>query len=224
MVQAVFIDFYGTVVHEDGKVIRRVSQEIFDSGNVNDKSEIGTYWWKEFQTAFLASYGDNFKTQRELEYQSLYKTIQHFESTADAGRLSNKMFEHWIKPPIFEEAKQFFEICPVPVYIVSNIDREDIKKAIEFHGLKPTGVFTSEDAKSYKPRKELFEFALNSTGLSAGQVVHIGDSLSSDVEGASSVGIVAVWVNRSGREVPIGVRAVGNLLEVFDMELISKKD
>ena len=53
MIQAVFIDFYGTVVHEDGEVIRKVSQEIFDSGNVQDKSEIGTYWWNEFQTAFL---------------------------------------------------------------------------------------------------------------------------------------------------------------------------
>lgn len=220
MIQAVFIDFYGTVVHEDGEVIRKVSQEIFDSGNVQDKSEIGTYWWNEFQTAFLFAHGDNFRTQRELEYQSLHKTIQHFESAADVGELSNMMFEHWVKPPIFEEAKQFFEICPVPVYIVSNIDREDIQKAIDFHGLKPAGVFTSEDAKSYKPRKELFEFALNRTGLSAGQVLHIGDSLSSDIEGALSVGIAAVWVNRSERAIPAGVRAVSNLLEILNLGLI----
>ena len=89
-------------------------------------------------------------------------------------------------------------------------------KAIEFHKLKPTGVFTSEDAKSYKPRKELFEFALKNTGLPAEQVVHIGDSLSSDIKGASSVGIKAVWINRSGKEVPDGVISVGNLLEVYD--------
>ena len=102
------------------------------------------------------------------------------------------MFKHWIKPPIFEEAKQFFEICPVPIYIVSNIDRDDILKAIEFHGLTPTEVFTSEDAKSYKPRKELFEFALKSVGLPAEQIVHIGDSLNSDINGALAVGINAI--------------------------------
>ncbi|WP_075720335.1 HAD family hydrolase [Roseburia sp. 499] len=218
MVQAVFIDFYGTVVHEDGEVIRKISQEIFDTGKVRDRSEIGAYWWNEFQTAFLSAYGDNFETQRELEYQSLDKTLQYFNSTADAKILSNKMFEHWIKPPIFEESKQFFEMCPVPVYIVSNIDRDDILKAIEFHGLRPMGVFTSEDAKSYKPRKELFEFALRSTGLSAEQVVHIGDSMSSDIKGASSVGINAVWINRSDREVPDGVSSVRNLLEVYDTD------
>lgn len=218
MIKAVFIDFYGTLVHEDGEVIKRVSQEIFDTGKVKDKSEIGAYWWNEFQIAFNSAYGDSFKTQRELEYQSLSKTIQHFESSADAAVLSDLMFAHWVKPPIFEEAKQFLESCPVPVYIVSNIDREDILQAIEFHGLKPQGVFTSEDAKSYKPRKELFEFALSRTGLSAEQVVHIGDSLSSDVKGALSVGINAVWVNRGGREVPKGVTAVRNLLEVYETD------
>ncbi len=49
MIKAVFIDFYGTVVHEDGEVIKQVSQEIYSTGKVTDKSEIGTYWWNEFQ-------------------------------------------------------------------------------------------------------------------------------------------------------------------------------
>ena len=218
MVKAVFLDFYGTVVREDGDVIRKISQEIFDTGKATDKSEIGSYWWNEFQTAFISAYGDDFATQRTLEYQSLSKTIQYFNSSADPEQLSNMMFEHWIKPPIFEEAKRFFQICPVPIYIVSNIDRDDILKAIEFHGLTPTEVFTSEDAKSYKPRKELFEFALKNVGLPAEQIVHIGDSLNSDINGASSVGINAIWVNRSNRKIPEGVIAVGNLLEVFDTD------
>ena len=216
MIKAILIDFYGTVVHEDGEVIKKVSQEIFDTGNVKDKSEIGSYWWNAFQTGFFSAYGENFQTQRALEYQSLYKTIQYFHSTADATALSNLMFEHWIKPPIFEESKRFFEVAPIPIYVVSNIDRDDILKAIEFHGLQPTKVFTSEDAKSYKPRKELFKFALKNIGLSARQVVHVGDSLSSDIEGASAAGINAIWINRYGREVPVGVNAVSNLLEVFD--------
>ena len=83
MIKAVFIDFYGTVVHEDGEVIKQISQIIFDTGNVEDKSEIGSYWWTEFQTAFTSSCGEHFKTQRELEYQSLDKTIQHFKASAE---------------------------------------------------------------------------------------------------------------------------------------------
>lgn len=216
MLKAIFTDFYGTVVHEDGEVIRKVSQEICATGKVNDISEVGSYWWNEFQTSFNRAYGYSFETQRKLEYKSLEKTIQHFNSSANAEALSNLMFDHWIKPPIFEESKQFFEMCPVPIYVVSNIDRDDVFQAIKYHNLRPTGVFTSEDAKAYKPRSELFEFALNNVGLSAGEVLHIGDSLSSDVKGASSIGINAIWVNRSNREVPTDIIAVRNLLEVYN--------
>ena len=74
MVQAVFIDFYGTVVFEDGEVIHKISQEIFETGIVENKAEIGAYWWNEFQSTFLESYGDNFKTQREIEYQLISET------------------------------------------------------------------------------------------------------------------------------------------------------
>ena len=44
MLKAVFIDFYGTLVHEDGDVIREISQVIFNTGNVNDISDIGRFW------------------------------------------------------------------------------------------------------------------------------------------------------------------------------------
>ena len=218
MLKAVFIDFYGTVVFEDGEVIKQVEQEIFETGKAESTSEIGSFWWKEFQTAFHNAYGEKFETQRKLEHASLEKTIQHFSSSADAEALSNLMFDYWVQPPIFEESKRFFELCPIPVYVVSNIDSADVLQAIKYHGLKPAGVFTSEDAKSYKPRKELFEYALKNTGLSADEVIHIGDSLNSDIAGAASAGIKAIWVNRSNREVPEDVVAVSNLLEVFDTE------
>ena len=213
MVKAVFADFYGTIVFEDGENVSKISNRIYETGNEQSVSEIGSYWWNRFQKLFENAYGENFRTQRELETQSLIDTIEHFGSSEDGVKLSNEMFEYWVKPPIFEESKQFFDACPVPIYIVSNIDRSDVLQAIEYHGLKPAGVFTSEDARSYKPRKELFEYALEKTGLSPDEVVHIGDSLSSDVKGASSVGIRAIWVNRNNREVPEGVTAVKNLLE-----------
>ena len=216
MKKAIFLDFYGTVVFEDGESIEKISKIIQDTGEVKDSSEVGAYWWNEFYNVFVNAYGDNFRTQRDIELQSLAKTIEYFKSSADAVQLSNEMFEYWQKPPIFDEAKQFFETCPVPIYIVSNIDTEDIMEAIKYHGLKPAAVFTSEDAKSYKPRKELFEYALNATGLKKEQVVHIGDSLSSDIKGASALGIDTIWLNRRNREVPEGVCSVGNLLEVFD--------
>ena len=164
----------------------------------------------------MNSFGDNFKTQRELEHLSLVKTTEKFHSPANVEKLSEMMFEHWVKPPVFEDTDRFFEMCPVPIYIVSNIDRADILAAVEYHGFKPFGIFTSEDAKAYKPRKELFELAIKTVGISADEVVHIGDSLSSDIGGADSAGINAVWLNRNNREIPDGIISVSNLTGLFD--------
>ena len=67
MIKAFFVDFYGTVVYEDGEIIKKITQIIYDTGNVEDKSEIGAFWWNDFQNLFTNAYGDNFETQRALE-------------------------------------------------------------------------------------------------------------------------------------------------------------
>ncbi len=216
-IKALFVDFYGTIVHEDGEVIKKITDIIQKTGVAEDKSEIDSFWWKDFQTMFQNSYGDTFETQRALEEKSLEHTLAKFRSTADAKELSNLMFEHWVKPPIFEDSKEFFEKSPLPIYIVSNIDTDDINRAIEYHNLKPAGIFTSEDAGAYKPRKELFELALKKTGLAPEEVIHIGDSISSDVKGASALGIHTLWLNRFGKEVPDGVKSVSSLLQIFQI-------
>ena len=216
MIKAFFLDFYGTVVHEDGEVVKKISQLIYETGKAESPSEVDSFWWQDFQNLFNNSYGNTFETQRALEKKSIKHTLEKFASNENIDKLSNYMFEHWVKPPIFEESKKFFEISPLPIYIVSNIDANDVLRAIEFHQLSPSGIFTSEDAKAYKPRKELFELALNTTGLHADEVIHIGDSLSSDVKGASSVGIKAIWLNRFNKENSCGVDSITNLLEALD--------
>ncbi|MDE5576074.1 MAG: hypothetical protein K2J11_01630 [Oscillospiraceae bacterium] len=71
MIKAVFTDFYGTLVHEDGEVIEKICNEIFSTGNAESKSQIGSYWWQEFQNSFMNSFGDSFRTQRELQNLSM---------------------------------------------------------------------------------------------------------------------------------------------------------
>ncbi len=214
-IKSIFVDFYGTIVHEDGEVIKKITDIICKTGRVEDPSEVGAFWWKDFQTMFTNSFGEAFETQRVLEERSLIHTLERFGSDADATVLSDMMFAHWIKPPIFEDSREFFEKSPLPVYVVSNIDTSDILQAIAYHDLHPAGVFTSEDARSYKPRKELFELALKSTGLSPEEVIHIGDSLSSDVQGAAKAGIRALYLNRFGKSIPEGVESISGLSEAF---------
>ncbi len=215
MIKAFFVDFYGTLVHEDGEIIKEITQLIFETGKAESPQEIAGFWWNDFQNMCLNSHGETFETQRALERRSIEHTLNRFRSPAKAEELSDKMFRHWMKPPAFEDAKRFFELSPLPIYIVSNIDTDDVQAAIEYHGFTPAAVFTSEQARAYKPRKELFELALKETELTPNEAVHIGDSLGSDVKGAAGAGIRAVWLNRFGRAVPDGVVSAAGLLDVL---------
>jgi len=67
-----------------------------------------------------------------------------------------------------------------------------------------TRILTSEDARSYTPRPELFRSALKLAGLPSSDAVCVGDSLSADIAGAAKVGIRSVWVDRRGRRSTTG--------------------
>lgn len=71
MIKAFFLDFYGTVVYEDGEIVKKISQLIYETGKADSPSEIDSFWWNDFQDLFSNSHGNNFQTQRELEKKSI---------------------------------------------------------------------------------------------------------------------------------------------------------
>lgn len=76
------------------------------------------------------------------------------------------------------------------------------------------GVVTSADAHAAKPAAAAFEAALSVAGVAADAAVHVGDSLTNDVEGAGAAGIRAILVWRDGGAPPAGVEAIRALTEL----------
>ena len=56
----------------------------------------------------------------------------------------------------------------------------------------------AEDFGVSKPDPRLFQIAAGEAGCLPAQLLHVGDSLTSDVAGAQAAGLPAVWLNRSG--------------------------
>ncbi|REK77029.1 HAD family hydrolase [Paenibacillus paeoniae] len=198
MYKAVFLDFYGTLVHEDDDILPVIYQQIQDSASrACNQQEIGRFWWKSFSAIFQNSFGDTYQTQRAIGIQSLKQTLEHFQSTRRAEELIEVQFDHWRKPRLYTDTLPFLkQLQGTRVYILSNIDSDDIAEAVRHHGIHADAIITSEDVRSYKPRAELFLEALKRTGLQPHEVIHIGDSMVSDVYGAQQLGIKAVWLNR----------------------------
>lgn len=204
--KAIFLDFYGIVVHEDDDILPVIYEQIQAAARVEcTTAEIGDFWWKAFSEMFHASHGSQFTTQRVLNVQSLTATLRHFQADGVAELLNQEQLAHWRDPGIFEDSIPFLQSIDIPVYILSNIDTDDVRAAMEKHGIEAAGVITSEDVRSYKPRPEMFNEALARYDLSRHDVIHIGDSLTSDVQGAQNAGIQAVWLNRKGKTKPLHI-------------------
>jgi len=58
-----------------------------------------------------------------------------------------------------------------------------------------THVITSEASNSLKPKKEIFEFALDKAGAVLKESIMIGDNLDADIQGAMNAGMDSIFVN-----------------------------
>lgn len=221
MVAALMLDFYGTVVHEDDTVIAAICAQVASTLTVPvPVGDIARQWSDWFAEECASSVGRAFKSQHDTVRASLARLLDALGSREDPDQLTLAQFAYWRRPPLFEDAREFLSRTKIPVCVVSNIDRADIEAAIDFHGLAFDHVVTSEEVKSYKPRPELFERALDLLGVGRDAVLHAGDSLSSDVAGANSVGVPVAWVNRSARPRPprVSLQAeVASLAELADL-------
>lgn len=217
MRKAVFMDFYGTAVYENGPHSEEVIRRIFRAGNAQNPEEIVLYWWKEYGSFLQDCVGDNYRRQFDLALECLQRCLDKFEADLDAGELRDMMVKHWCCPPMYEDAKQFLESIREPVYFVTNSDDMFMQEAVRNLKLTPAGIITSEEARFAKPHRELFRYALEKTGLAPEEVVHIGDSLKGDALCPMSLGIRAIWLNRGRKPVPEGVTAAADLRQAAEL-------
>ena len=56
-------------------------------------------------------------------------------------------------------------------------------------------MITSEASNSLKPKKEIFEYALNKAGASLAESIMLGDNLDADIQGAINAGMDCIFVN-----------------------------
>jgi putative hydrolase of the HAD superfamily len=75
-------------------------------------------------------------------------------------------------------------------------------------------VIFAQDVGAAKPDARPFQAAPSQVGAHPRELLHVGDSLQSDVAGARGVGAVAVWLNREGvaGEADYEIRSLGELV------------
>ncbi|GJQ27570.1 MAG: haloacid dehalogenase [Phycisphaerae bacterium] len=214
----VFLDMYGTLTAGDRQAVEATCEHLVrDFRLAISAHELSITWGERFFHALDFCNGDAFLTLFDVERRTLRETMAALGVTMDPTPYAEMLRRYWSDPPLQPEAIAFLQTCSLPVCLVSNADRVDIDAVIERHALKLERVVTSEDARSYKPDRAIFDQALAQTGWRRERVIHVGDSLHSDVGGAMVAGLRSGWVNRAHRIHDIGTHTpdheFGDLLE-----------
>ncbi len=200
-----FLDLYGTLTDGDRRAVETVCADVVrDHGLGMTAHELSLAWGDLFFAEIEVANDERFLTLFDLEIKTLTDITSRLGVTVEPEPYVRKLERYWQDPPIHPEVADFFRQCRTPVCIVSNADRADAESALARHSIEVAGLVTSEDARSYKPAPRIFEMALERTGWRADRVMHVGDSLHSDVGGAIAAGLRSGWVNRAHRIYDVG--------------------
>lgn len=105
-----------------------------------------------------------------------------------------------------------------PVGLLTNGFREQQRAKLDrFPALasRAETVIISEEVGAMKPHLDIFRHATEAAGVAAGEILYVGDSLHSDVEGGTAFGWRVAWLTDSAQEAPEGAVAVRSWREVL---------
>lgn len=215
MTKAYFLDYTGTMVQEDEPYTRQLLEYFVTHSNINDPQEILRIVWEMVKTLEAQSHGDAFikndvKVDRILEY-----CVNEYGLNGDLEHMHRIWRNVWVHAPLFDDVKPFFERSKLPIYVLSNDDLCYLEESMKIKGLKPAGIISAEMARACKPDRAIFEKAMEIAGVRPDEVIHIGDSLTSDIEPAKLLGITPVYISRK-KDVKIeSVRVIRSLNELL---------
>lgn len=217
MIQAVFIDYTGTTVHQSGKEMDEIVSIVQEHSSMKNNSEVLEFFYKTRVEKEEASYLKTYRSEDEIIDEQLTILKESYQLDADPVQIKKLIHQFWRNTPVFDDAKEFFQACPLPIYVLTNNGKEFVRETLSYHGMSCQGIISSDDVKAYKPKREIFDAALKACGCKAQEVIHIGDSYSNDVEGALNAGIQPVFISRTHKKQLDGIVCIHNLLEVLDI-------
>ena len=170
----------------------------------------GVYPFNDFYKHYLHHnailwdrYHKGFITSDELKWKRMWRTMLEFKIGSE--QLAKDMSLHFLellptKKILFPHTIEILNYLTAKDYIlhlITNGFEKTQRSKINNSGLNRyfTHMITSEASNSLKPKKEIFEYALNKAGAILSESIMLGDNLDADIQGAINAGMDCVFVN-----------------------------
>lgn len=213
-IKAVFLDYTGTMVRDDEPYTMKLLEYFLTHSDLREPSKALKVVWGMIKHLEYTCYGESFIKKDEMVDRILAACVKDYGLKGDLTYMHELWRNSWIHAPLYEDVEPFFRECPLAIYVVTNDDLIYIEASLAEKGLKPAGIAAAETVRACKPHGEIFELALKMAGVSASEAVHIGDSVTSDVEAARAVSVTPILIDRKGTMTMEGVTVIRTLAEL----------
>ena len=239
--KAVFLDWDDTIGDFVGAA-KLALQDMYEKYNLSE-------YFASFEEFFLLykphnielwdKYGKDLVTKEYLSFDRFFFPLMHGSRVGerlkvkgerqDVAALAEQLSEDFLNMttarfsllPGAEELVRYLA-AKYPLTVVTNGFVEVQYEKFDKSGLRDSfaHIVLSEEVGCQKPNPRIFEEALRMNGLQAEEVVMIGDSWNSDIQGAINAGIDQIWIRKSQDPLPEGQTAtylVQSLSEVMEI-------
>lgn len=148
-------------------------------------------------------YHKGFINADELKWKRMWRTLLEFKIGDE--KVAKDMSSHFLE--ILPVKKLLF---PHTIEILNYLSEKDYRLHLITNGFEKTQwckirnsgldgyfthVITSEASNSLKPKKEIFDYAMNKAGATITDSIMLGDNLDADIRGAMNAGMDCIFVN-----------------------------
>jgi 2-haloalkanoic acid dehalogenase type II len=158
--------------------------------------------------------------RRQFEFACAEHHVDGGDSVAAANHLRAVLAEAPAFPEAFEAVERLAG-RDLLVGLMSNADEDFLQSAVSRNRLRFSVIQSSESLRVYKPHRASFGALCARLGVTAQEVLYVGDSAQTDVLGALHAGLRAAWVHRNSEakypdDVPPPDLEVSSLLGVAE--------
>ena len=235
--KAIFIDWDDTIGDFIGAA-HRALLEMYDKYQLSDyfaSPEEFISLYKPHNIELWALYGEDKVTKAYLSFDRFFYPLMHGSKLPTINypticALAQTMSDDFLALTtahfsLLEGAEELVRYLAnkYPLTVVTNGFIEVQYEKFEKSGLRDcfSHIVLSEEIGCQKPNPGIFAEALRMNNLSAEEVVMIGDSWSSDIQGAINAGIDKIWIRKTAVPLPEGqsatyiVRALEEIKEIL---------
>lgn len=176
-VNAAFDDFYVKYLHHNQLLWERYHKGFINADDLK---------WKRMWRTLL-----DFKIADEQLAKDLSSQFLHILPT------KKEVFPHTFEILTYLREKKY------DLHMITNGFEKTQWSKLRNSGLDRffTHVITSEGSNSLKPKKEIFEFALDKANATLRESIMIGDNSDADIQGAINAGMDCIYVNHINEDI-----------------------